>query len=134
MKGLRVVLVEDNLMNRMLARDVLRHRGHAVTEAENVEQGWEAIARQRPDVALIDIDLPGGGGVELLTRIRAEPQLADLPCVAVTAFAMCGDRERLLAAGFDAYISKPIDTRSFPDEVLQIVRRCSGGDSTRGAA
>ncbi len=110
---LRILLVEDNPMNRKLVRDVLEHRGHEVVEAHDVEQGWAVAGGAPLDVVLLDVQIPGGGGVELLRRIRGAPRLAALPVVAVTAFAMEGDRERLLATGFDGYLSKPIDTRTF---------------------
>ncbi len=128
MSNLHILVVEDNFMNRMLVRDLLRYRGHTVDEAQDVEQGWQRLCAQRPDIALLDIDLPGGGGVSLLHKIRADPRLKDLPCMAVTALAMQGDREKLLREGFDAYVSKPIDTRGFPAAVerLAAAKRSAG--------
>lgn len=113
MGGARILVVEDNPLNRRLVQAILVHRGHEVLEATTVDEGLAAARARPPDVAVIDIQLPGGGGERLLREIRATPALARLPCVAVTAFAMHGDRERLLAAGFDAYVSKPIDTAAF---------------------
>jgi len=123
---IRVLLVEDNPMNRRLARDVLEHHGHEVTEAGDVDQGWAAIVRALPDLVLLDVQIPGGGGEALLRRIRSSPRTSELPVVAVTAFAMDGDRERLLAAGFDAYVSKPIDTRTFAAFVAGVVHERGG--------
>ena len=112
-----ILLVEDNQLNRRLARDVLELRGHTVTEACNVAEGRAEIAKRRPDLVLLDIGLPGGGGGRLLFEIRADPRLAGLPIIAVTAFAMPGDRERLLATGFDGYLSKPINVHTFAADV-----------------
>jgi CheY-like chemotaxis protein len=110
---LRILVVEDNAMNRQLLRDILGHRGHEVLEAANVGEARAHLSEARPDVVVLDVQIPGGGGEALVREIRGDPSLASLPVVAVTAFAMAGDRERLLAAGFDGYISKPIDTRAF---------------------
>lgn len=103
----RVLIVEDNELNRILARELVAADGHSVTEATTAD---EALALVRPgafDVVLLDVQIPGGGHSVLWT-LRADPLLAPLPVVAVTAFAMSGDRERLLEAGFDDYVSKPI--------------------------
>jgi len=118
---LRILLVEDNALNRRLARDVLEHRGHAVVEAVDVEQGWTTAQGAHLDVVLLDVQIPGGGGEALLRRIRETAEVAALPVVAVTAFAMEGDRERFLAMGFDSYLSKPIDTRTFAAAVEDLV-------------
>jgi len=120
---LRILLVEDNPLNRGLARDVLEHHGHQVFEAVDVEQGWAMSQRCPLDVVLLDVQIPGGGGAELLRRIRHAPDLAAVPVVAVTAFAMEGDRERFLQAGFDGYLSKPIDTRAFAATVEAFARK-----------
>ena len=118
-----ILVVEDNPMNRILVRDILSRRGHEVTEATNVQEGRERLATAIPDLVLLDIQIPGGGGEVLLLQIRAEPRLARVPVIAFTAYAMRGDRERFLATGFDGYISKPIDTRKFGAEVEAYVRR-----------
>jgi CheY-like chemotaxis protein len=118
-----ILLVEDNPMNRILVRDILSRRGHEVIEASSVQQGRDRLAAAVPDVVLLDIQIPGGGGEVLLLAIRAEPRLAQVPVIAFTAYAMRGDRERFLAAGFDGYLSKPIDTRKFGAEVEAYVRR-----------
>lgn len=122
MSGLRVLVVEDNAMNLRLVQAVLVHRGHTVIEATTVDEGRARLAASRPDVVLLDIHIPGGGGVVLLEEIRKSEALASLPVIAVTASAMSGDKERLLALGFDAYLSKPIDTRSFGMDVERIAR------------
>lgn len=108
----RILVVEDNALNRRLVRDLLVHRGHEVIEATNVAEA-RARLREVPDLVLMDLQLPGGSGEVVLADIRADETLRALPVIVVTASAMAGERERLLAAGFDAYLSKPIDTRTF---------------------
>ena len=121
MEGLRVLLVEDNAKNLKLARDLLGFRGVHVTEATTGAEALAAAGRHGPpDVALLDIDLPDMTGVEVLVALRGMDGFADVPAVAVTAYAMKGDAERLLAAGFDAYISKPLDVRTFADTVVAV--------------
>jgi CheY-like chemotaxis protein len=109
----RVLLVEDSPMNRKLARDILRSRGHEVIEAVSVDDAKSKLVGLVPDVVLLDVMLPGGGGEEVVRFMRASDSHKRIPIVAVTAFAMHGDKERLLASGYDGYISKPIDTRQF---------------------
>ena len=113
MKGPRILLVEDNAINRQLANDILEHAGFEVVEATNVDEGRARLRERTPHLVVMDIQIPGGGGELLLREIRADERTAGLPVVAVTALAMDGDRERLLAAGFNGYVSKPIDTRGF---------------------
>jgi two-component system, cell cycle response regulator DivK len=117
MAGELVLVVEDNEKNMKLLRDVLQATGHKVLEATDGE-GALALAREHsPALVLMDIQLPDIDGVEALARLRADPATAAIPVVAVTAQAMKGDRERFVAAGFDAYLSKPIDL----DELLEAV-------------
>jgi CheY-like chemotaxis protein len=118
----RVLVVEDNVMNRALFRDVLRHRGHVVVEAQTMDEARAELAGEPPDVILLDIQIPGGSGELLLQEIRRDQRLVAVPVVAVTAYAMRGDRERFLALGFDGYMSKPIDTRTFAAEVESHLR------------
>ncbi|MDP2315117.1 MAG: response regulator [Pseudomonadota bacterium] len=117
------LVVEDHPINRRLLRDLLEWRGHDVVEAVGVDDAWDALVARAPDLVLLDIQIPGGGGDHLLTRMRADPRMMGLPVVAVTAQSMPGDRERLLARGFDAYVSKPIDTRAFIQLVDGLVGR-----------
>lgn len=105
----RVLIAEDNLANMELLTEMLERWGFEVVGATN---GQEALARLRaevPDVALVDIQMPGTDGYELIQRIRQESRFKELRVVALTAFAMRGDRESILAHGFDAYLTKPID-------------------------
>ncbi len=111
-RGARILLVEDNALNRRLVRDLLAHRGHEVVEATTVPEAVERLSCA-PDLVLMDLQLPGGSGEQVLQHIRSRDDVRSVPVIVVTASAMQGEKERLLAAGFDAYLSKPIDTRSF---------------------
>jgi two-component system cell cycle response regulator DivK len=117
MAGELILIVEDNQRNLKLARDLLRHAGFWTVEAGTAGEGVDLVRERRPDLVLMDIQLPDSDGVSALRSIRADPAIAATPVVAVTAFAMKGDRERFLAAGFDGYLSKPIDVKDFAAQV-----------------
>jgi two-component system, cell cycle response regulator DivK len=119
-----VLIVEDNPRNLKLVRDLLDFAGYRTLGAATAEEGIQRARSNRPDLVLMDIQLPGMDGTEALGRLRAEH--GDVPVVALTAFAMKDDRERFLAAGFDAYIEKPLDVRGFPDRVAAILGRRHG--------
>jgi CheY-like chemotaxis protein len=124
---MRILLVEDNRLNQELARDLLEAAGHVVDIAGDGVAMRAYLHGFTPDVVLLDVLLPGSDGVTLLGELRRSP-LAALPVVAVTAQALPGDVERFLAAGFDAVVTKPIDTRSFVVEVERhAARRRAGG-------
>jgi two-component system cell cycle response regulator DivK len=112
-----VLIVEDNEKNLKLARDLLRIRGYRTAEAVDGGGGIEMALQLHPTIVLMDIQLPDMDGWEALHKLRADPRTADIPVVAVTAFAMEGDREKFLRGGFDGYITKPIDVRLFPGQV-----------------
>jgi CheY-like chemotaxis protein len=112
-----VLIVEDNEKNLKLARDLLRVKGYRTVEAVDGGAGIALAAQFHPAIVLMDIQLPDMDGWEALHQLRANPSTADIPVVAVTAFAMEGDRERFLKGGFDGYITKPIDVRLFPSQV-----------------
>jgi two-component system, cell cycle response regulator DivK len=119
MAGALILIVEDNDKNLKLARDLLQHDGFRTLEAETAAAAI-ALAEQRvPDLILMDIQLPDMDGVTALGRLREMGTTTSIPVVALTAFAMAGDRERLLAAGFDGYLAKPIDIHNFSDSVRQ---------------
>lgn len=120
--------MEDNALNLQLHQDLLEYRGHKVSSAATVGEAWAALQCERPDLLLLDIHIPGGGGERLLREIRATPSLSSLPVIAVTALAMEGDRERLLAQGFDGYLAKPIDTRTFGAAVEAFLPKAGGDD------
>ncbi|HET8767321.1 response regulator [Phycicoccus sp. M110.8] len=117
-----VLLVEDNDRNLKLARDVLEFAGFTVLVAVSGEDAVARATSARPDLVLMDLQLPGIDGHEALSRLRRDERTSDIPVVALTAFAMREDRERALAAGFDGYLHKPIDVRRFPDQVREHLR------------
>jgi two-component system, cell cycle response regulator DivK len=123
MTGATVLVVEDNPLNLKLVRDVLGHAGYRVLEAADAEAGIALARSQRPDLVLMDVQLPGIDGVEALGRLRADAATAGIPVAALTAFAMRDDRERLLAAGFDGYLSKPVSVRALPGQVEALIAR-----------
>src|SRR5215213_3826999 len=106
-----ILIVEDNDKNTKLVRDILQFKGYRTLEAATAAHGIALAAAERPDLILMDIQLPDMDGVAALAALRADARTAPIPVVAVTAFAMPSDRERLLAAGFDGYLAKPIDVR-----------------------
>ncbi|MHB8663562.1 MAG: response regulator [Acidimicrobiales bacterium] len=123
-----VLIVEDNEKNLKLVRDLLRVKGYRTVEAIDGGAGIAMAAQHHPTLVLMDIQLPDMDGWEALHQLRADPRTADIPVVAVTAFAMEGDRERFLAGGFDGYITKPIDVRLFP---TQVGSYCASGGAAR---
>lgn len=116
-----VLVVEDNDTSRKLVRVLLELRGHRVVEAVSGEDGREQALRESPDVILMDIHLPDMSGIDALHALRADERIRDLPVIALTALAMKGDRERLLAEGFDGYLAKPIEVTTFADDVLEVL-------------
>ena len=119
MTGAQILVVEDNEKNMKLFRDVLEASGYRLLEATTGEQAMELAAEQQPNQVLMDIQLPDLDGVDALGRLRADARTASIPVVALTAQAMHGDRERFLDAGFDAYISKPVDIVEFVKTVKE---------------
>jgi two-component system, cell cycle response regulator DivK len=123
MAGELILVVEDNDKNRKLVRDVLTAKGYRLLEAETGEEGLRLAHEQRPELVLMDIQLPGIDGIETLRRLRADAATATIPVVAVTASAMTQDRQKILAAGFDAYQSKPLSIRPFLELVREVLDR-----------
>jgi two-component system, cell cycle response regulator DivK len=119
MAGEQILVVEDNQKNMKLFVDVLEVKGYRTLEATSAAEAVELAAEHVPDLVLMDIQLPDVDGVETLSRLRAAVRTASIPVLALTAQAMEGDRERFLAAGFDDYLSKPVDVV----ELLSTVRR-----------
>jgi CheY-like chemotaxis protein len=116
-----ILIVEDNELNLELVRDLLQHHGYETVEARNAADALTLAAERDPDLILMDIQLPDGDGIRALDRLRGDVRTASIPVVAVTAFAMSDDRRRLLGAGFDAYLEKPIDVRAFPGQVRAVL-------------
>jgi two-component system, cell cycle response regulator DivK len=125
MTSWQILVVEDNARNMRLFCDVLQASGYRTLEATTGEQAVELVFAHRPDLVLMDIQLPDIDGVEALGRVRADDGFATVPILALTAQAMEGDRERFLAAGFDGYLSKPVDIAEF---VATVKRYCEEND------
>jgi two-component system cell cycle response regulator DivK len=119
MGGEQILVVEDNEKNMKLFRDVLLATGYRTLEATTGVEAVELAAEHAPDLVLMDIQLPDLDGVEALRRLRGDERTAAIPVLAVTAQAMRGDRQRLLAAGFDGYVSKPVDVRELIGTIRQ---------------
>jgi len=113
----KILIVEDNEKNRILIRDVLEYHGYQVIEAVDGEAGARLARMLRPDLILMDIQMPVMDGLSAAKSIRSDPATKGIRMIALTSFAMKGDKERLLEAGFDDYIAKPIDTRALPELV-----------------
>ena len=118
-----VLIVEDNDKNLKLQRDVLRFHGFDTIEATNAEDGIALARERKPQLVLMDIQLPGIDGVSALQRLREDAATASIPVVAVTASVMKEDRERFENAGFDGFITKPISVKAFPEQVRGYIRR-----------
>ena len=123
MAGEQILVVEDNEKSMKLFRDVLQATGYRTLEASTAEDGVELAAAQLPALVLMDVQLPGIDGVEGLARLRRDERTAAIPVLALTAQAMHGDRERFLAAGFDAYLSKPVDVVELLRTVGELLAR-----------
>jgi CheY-like chemotaxis protein len=116
-----ILVVEDNDRNLKLLRDVLEYAGYEVRTARTAEDGITLAVSEPPDLVLMDLQLPGIDGIEALHRLRESRRTAGIPVVAVTAQAMKEDRERVLEAGFNGYVEKPISVRAFPDQVRRFL-------------
>lgn len=123
MGGQRVLVVDDNLTNLKLIEYLLQSRGYEVVTAFDAESALQVVRTARPALVLMDLQLPGMDGLELTRQLKANPDTRQIAIVAVTAYAMKGDEQRALAAGCDAYIAKPIDTRTLPDVVEKYLHR-----------
>ena len=117
-----VLLVEDNTANRTLAAAILDRDGFSVVDAQSGEDALDLLRSLQPDLIVADIHLPKMSGFDLIREIRARPDLNSIPIVAVTAYAMKDDETRILTAGFDAYITKPINTRTFTSQLRRALR------------
>ena len=117
MAGKKILLIEDNEVNRRLAGFLLRSQGYQVIEATTAQAAFDMISDNRPDLIVMDIQLPGMDGLEATTKLKAEPATASIPVIAVTSYAMAGDRDKALAAGCSGYVTKPIDKTIFLTEI-----------------
>jgi two-component system cell cycle response regulator DivK len=116
-----ILIVEDNPINLKLVRDVLQVKGHSTLEARTAEDGIRLAREQKPDLILMDIHLPGMSGIDALKVLRADAATAATPVIAVTASVMQQDRKQITAAGFDAYVGKPINLKEFLDAVRSML-------------
>ena len=123
----KILVVEDDPWSQRIVVELLEMRGHDVLAADSVDTARAQLANG-PQIVLLDINIPGGGGESLLREIRATASYAGLPVIALTASAMTGDRERFLRQGFTAYMSKPIDVKSFGPTVERYVQDDARGD------
>jgi len=118
-----ILIVEDNEKNLKLVRDVLRVKGYATIEATNAEDGIALANAHKPDLILMDIQLPGMNGIDALRVLRADSATAGIPAIAVTASVMQQDRNLITDAGFDGYVGKPINLKAFLDAVRTTLER-----------
>src|SRR5271169_2245076 len=115
----RILVVEDQEDNRQIIRDMLAATDYEIIEAKNGEEALAAVAKQRPDLILMDIQLPGIDGYEVTRRIKADPGLRGIPIIAVTSYALSGDDDKAFKAGCDAYVSKPYSPRQLLAKVRE---------------
>ena len=120
--GAKILYIEDNPGNRMLVQRILLVEDYDVFEAEDGPIGIEIALREKPDLILMDMNLPDLDGYELTRRMRAIPELATIPIIAMTANVMQGDREKTLAAGCSGYIPKPIDVDELPNQIARFLK------------
>jgi CheY-like chemotaxis protein len=122
---IRILVAEDNAVNRELLRELLEARGYAVSEACDGQEALHMIEQAQPELLLLDIGMPVLDGFAVIRRIRENPLMARLPVVAVTAYAMRGDREKILKSGFDGYLSKPLNPSSLTEELDRLLTKHS---------
>jgi two-component system cell cycle response regulator DivK len=118
---IKILVVDDNQVSRELIREVLNSPDQVVLEAENGEEALEMILAERPDIVLLDIQIPAFDGFEVLRRLRSDPRFDKLPVIALSAYAMQRDYEKALKLGFDDYITKPIDISALRARIEQIL-------------
>ena len=121
MTSKRVLYIEDNFQNKRLVKKILAAKGYEVLEAEDGLQGIALAARERPDLILMDINIPGIDGMEATSRLKSSPDLSHIPVVALTANAMRGDREKIMAAGCDEYLQKPVNSAKLVETIKRFI-------------
>jgi two-component system, cell cycle response regulator DivK len=130
MPNIRILIVEDNEDNQELMRFLLERAGYDVISVENGLEGVETARREKPDIILMDLSLPELDGWSAARQIRSDEQLKNTPLIAVTAHTLPGDRRKALAAGFDSYISKPINIHMFDITVGKVLEQKQNPDIT----
>lgn len=118
---MKILYIEDSPSNRLLVKRILLAEGYDVLEAEDGMAGLDIARRERPDLILMDMNLPDVDGYEMTRRVRTHPELSNIPVVAMTANVMHGDREKTLEAGCVGYIPKPIDVDTLPEQVARFL-------------
>ena len=118
-----ILITEDNQRNMKLMEAVLRPHGYNILKAANGEEALEVAVREKPALILLDMELPKLSGIEVTRRLKQMPDFAHIPIVAVTAYAMKGDKEKFIEAGCDTYLAKPINTRELPGVVAEMLAR-----------
>jgi two-component system cell cycle response regulator DivK len=116
-----ILIVEDNEKNMKLVRDILRHNGHATIEAPTGGEGVRLASEKKPDLILMDIQLPDIDGIEALRRIREDPALDAVAVIAVSASVMPDDQQKIVTSGFDAFVTKPINLKQFVETVKRFL-------------
>ena len=119
MENKTILIIEDNALNMKLVRSMLQLAHYEIVEAQNAEDGIKLAGMHLPNLILMDIQLPGIDGLDATRIIKKDPNLAHIPIVALTSYAMQGDEEKAMSAGCSGYIAKPIDTRNFLDILSQ---------------
>ena len=129
MKSARILLVDDNPTNMKLISTTLKYAGHTVFNSMNAEEALEALREPHFDLILMDIALPGMDGLTLTKKLKADERTRHIPIVALTAFAMKGDDQKAFAAGCNGYITKPINTRLFAQQLAEFLPQDISSDS-----
>lgn len=118
----KILIVEDNPQNMRLIEMLLRDKGYTLLKATDGDEALDVALRELPDLIIMDIHLPKLSGLEVTKKLRETPVSSHIPIIAITAYAMKGDKERVIEAGCDAYVSKPIDTRELPGVIAEMLR------------
>ena len=119
----KILVVEDNPMNQILAREILTANGYDVVEANTGSDAIKKVMAERPDIILMDLNLPEMDGITATKILKSDDNYRDIPIIALTASAMKGEVERILAEGFDGYISKPIEVKKFIKDISSYIRK-----------
>jgi len=119
----KILIVEDNPQNMRLMEMVLRAKDYVLLKATDGEEALNMARREQPDLIIMDVQLPKLSGLEVTKRLRAMPAFSHTPIIAITAYAMKGDREKVIKSGCDAYLSKPIDTRELPGMIAEMLSK-----------
>ena len=117
----KILIVEDNLLNMRLLEMTLRAKNYTLLKATDGEEALDIAMREQPDLIIMDIQLPKLSGLEVTRKLRETPVFSRTPIIAVTAYAMKGDKERVIESGCDAYLSKPINTRQLPEMIAEML-------------